>query len=120
MKIRLKFVSNSSSSSFICEVCGNVESGYDLSYEDVGYVCCEHGHVMCKEHILCNKETFKELYEENEELYYELPAVYCPVCQGKEVSRDDLVMYAYKKKLDEEVKKMIAEVGYEVFKERMK
>lgn len=30
MKYRKSFVTNSSSSSFICEVCGEVESGYDM------------------------------------------------------------------------------------------
>jgi len=51
MKIRKGFVSNSSSSSFICEVCGNVESGYDASYDDVDFAQCENGHVMCRDHI---------------------------------------------------------------------
>lgn len=51
MKIRKGFVSNSSSSSFICEVCGNVESGYDMSYDDADFAQCENGHVMCRDHI---------------------------------------------------------------------
>lgn len=51
MKIRKGFVSNSSSSSFICEVCGEVEAGYDMSYDEAGFMMCEHGHVLCKSHI---------------------------------------------------------------------
>lgn len=37
-KKRLYFVSNSSSSSFTCEICNHVESGWDLSYEDPEFV----------------------------------------------------------------------------------
>ena len=51
MKIRKGFVSNSSSSSFICEVCGNVESGYDASLDDMDFAQCENGHEFCREHI---------------------------------------------------------------------
>lgn len=51
MKIRKGFVSNSSSSSFICEVCGNVESGYDASYDDMDFAQCENGHEFCRDHI---------------------------------------------------------------------
>ena len=52
MKIRKGFVSNSSSSSFICDVCGNVESGYDASASEVGFANCENGHTFCEEHII--------------------------------------------------------------------
>lgn len=52
MKYRKSFVTNSSSSSFICEVCGEVESGYDMDYEEAGMVECEHGHMFCKSHLL--------------------------------------------------------------------
>ena len=49
MKIRLGFVSNSSSSSFICDFCGSVVSDRDLSMEDAGMLTCENGHVFCNE-----------------------------------------------------------------------
>lgn len=58
MKYRKSFVTNSSSSSFICEVCGEVESGYDMGYEEAGMVECEHGHMFCESHLL--KPTKKE------------------------------------------------------------
>ena len=51
MKIRKGFVSNSSSSSFICEVCGDVESGYDASPHELGFAQCQNGHVFCQSHI---------------------------------------------------------------------
>ena len=51
MKIRNGFVSNSSSSSFICDYCGTVESGYDCCLDDFGMTQCEKGHTFCKEHM---------------------------------------------------------------------
>jgi hypothetical protein len=51
MKIRTCFVSNSSSSSYICCVCGEDVSGWDLCLSDTEMAQCENGHVFCKEHI---------------------------------------------------------------------
>lgn len=48
MKIRNGFVSNSSSSSFICEVCGTIESGWDACIEDMDMIRCIGGHELCK------------------------------------------------------------------------
>ena len=50
MKIRNGFVSNSSSSSFVCNVCGNVESGMDASASDLGMPECVNGHIFCDGH----------------------------------------------------------------------
>jgi len=52
MKTRMGFVSNSSSSSFICDVCGNVESGYDLSAREAGFYRCLSGHEFCESHLI--------------------------------------------------------------------
>ena len=46
MKVRTGFVSNSSSSSFICDVSGGIESGYDMSVEEAGMYSCERGHTF--------------------------------------------------------------------------
>jgi len=35
MKLRIDFVSNSSSSSYLCEVCGTIESERDASLDDL-------------------------------------------------------------------------------------
>lgn len=48
MKIRAGFVSNSSSSSFICDVCGRVESGWDLPMADAMMFECTNGHTFCE------------------------------------------------------------------------
>lgn len=62
MKFRLDFVTNSSSSSYTCDVCGNVEAGYDLCMSDAEMSECENGHIMCDYHIL-TKAPHKEMAE---------------------------------------------------------
>jgi hypothetical protein len=57
MKIRKGFVTNSSSSSYVCEICNNVESGYDSSASDCGMYQCKNDHTFCQSHILVNDET---------------------------------------------------------------
>lgn len=55
MKKRFGFVSNSSSSSFVCDVCGTVEAGMDAcaSDFDMTYFSCGH--------TVCNDEFSKDL-----------------------------------------------------------
>lgn len=52
MKFRNGFVSNSSSSSFICDVSGEVESGWDLSLRDAGMRECVNGHTFKDEYLV--------------------------------------------------------------------
>ena len=54
MKIRKGYVSNSSSSSFICDYCGCHEEGYDISMREVGMMGCEKGHIFCESHMNIN------------------------------------------------------------------
>ncbi len=122
MKFRKDFVTNSSSSSFICEICGASESGWDLGAGDLGFCCCVNGHTFCDEHLLerpskeemikeilasdCNDETEDELNEmSEEEIYneryteggsYEIPETMCPICQFIEYSESDLAAYLLK------------------------
>lgn len=97
MKKRMGFVSNSSSSSFICDLTGRIESGMDCSLTDIGMVECVKGHTF-------NYEGFSEVeawvatseeddddgaspkeanggYVYNSEVNYNMPSKYCPICQ---------------------------------------
>ena len=75
MKIRQGFVSNSSSSSFICDVTGEEHSGYDCSPYDYDYYECCNGHIFPQDMIV------GELSDDDDR--YELDEKYCPICSKK-------------------------------------
>ena len=56
MKTRNGFVSNSSSSSFTCDVCGTTESGYDASLSDFGMMQCIRNHTFCESEAVKSNE----------------------------------------------------------------
>ena len=115
LKIRLGFVSNSSSSSFVCEVCGATESGMDTSASDFGYVECENGHLLCEEELLENAKSLQEVYSEThdeDEDYDEkiesfrddscyggdvYSEEFCPICQFMVSSKPEIQKYLKKK-----------------------
>lgn len=47
MKFRLDYVTNSSSSSYVCEICGRTESGWDIGLSECEMMQCVNGHVFC-------------------------------------------------------------------------
>lgn len=74
MKFRRDFVTNSSSSSYICEICGRNESGWDLSLSECEMMECVNGHIFCCDEALeipNKKELIKLILENswNEEHY---------------------------------------------------
>jgi hypothetical protein len=95
MKVRNGFVSNSSSSSFICVVCGENQSGWDISLEEAGMFECQKGHVVCQSHLSeKDQDKFTEIRENDEEDDFDLESVdpeMCPVC-NLEVLPDYLLL----------------------------
>ena len=115
MKYRRDFVTNSSSSNYICDVCGEVVSGYDMSLADAEMHRCCNGHYVCDiellpptrsdfiEYILqASKRWTRESLEslstnELEEICcdydfrWEAPESVCPICQFEEYSEADIL-----------------------------
>ena len=106
MKTRNGFVSNSSSSSFVCAICGEIESGWDASPSDFDMVRCEKDHEF---HVDClsdpnslmkilDEADEREDEEDEDGKYYEeyrynLPSKYCPLCNFDAISDKDLLRY---------------------------
>lgn len=125
MKFRRDFVTNSSSSSYVCEICGRSESGWDLGLTDAEMVECVNGHVICEDEILTPPReslikkilgweykdyewTEAELAEKSDEellsifinlddARYSMVEECCPICQFIEYSNGDLAKYLEKK-----------------------
>ena len=69
MKIRNGFVSNSSSSSFTCDICGLTESGWDSSPKELGFHECAYNHMICDDDKLTasDKEIDQSIRQEYEQ-----------------------------------------------------
>ena len=67
MKFRSTFVTNSSSSSYVCEICGRTESGWDLGLSECEMMECINGHVFCCDEALeiPSKEDMIKMILEN-------------------------------------------------------
>lgn len=98
MKFRKDFVTNSSSSSFICEVCGRDESGFDLSLEDAGMMECVNGHVFCCNEALkrSSKEEMIKIILENSwnEKYNYRTGEYELITEDELIEMDDLDLWS--------------------------
>lgn len=93
MKKRIGFVSNSSSESFICDVCGSTHSGWDADPHDFGMVCCTYHHTFCEDHAVIPIPEKKDEWDKS----YGIPAECCPVCNMREIRERDLTQYLLKK-----------------------
>lgn len=93
MKIRAGFVSNSSSSSFICDVCGEEVSGMDMCFSETDLLKCTNDHLLCAEHKLGAEDA-----EEDEDLEYNhINAKNCPVCQLQALKKEEAFRYLLKR-----------------------
>ena len=97
MKLRAGFVSNSSSSSYVCEVCDETFEAWDEGISHFNLVMCEeYDHLFCEDHRINpnddGKYTMLE-YDDEERI----DSKHCPICQMKEVSRHMVMMYALEK-----------------------
>lgn len=129
MKVRKGFVSNSSSSSFVCDITGEDSSGWDMCLSGAGMVECVNGHVFfptgmeeveawvddasfdwskdgyedADGNVITEEEMLEECggYKHNIENNYNLPARLCPICQ-----KDPEVMEKIKKRLVNEAKRL--------------
>lgn len=133
MKIRNGFVSNSSSSSFVCDITGADYTAMDAGLEDAEMYTCEEGHTFVDEYLIGDPEgDFEQWHEDNDidineveykspewnksvEIWgnyeggrYEVPSKYCPLCQFNYIANSDIERYAFKqlggkKKVEEEI-----------------
>ena len=76
MKTRLGFISNSSSTTFICDICGTGEGGFDLCISDIEWAACVNDCYMCDQ---CKPQ------ESSQYDAYEMPADICPICTYKHI-----------------------------------
>ena len=114
MKLRKGFVSNSSSSSFICDLCGEDVCGMDMCLSEAEMFECENGHYVCETHA--NKIDEEDL-EDEKDYPYEIPSKFCPICTFKSPTDNMVARYLMKlsgrnkEQIKEEMKKKFEEAG---------
>ncbi len=76
MKIRNGFVSNSSTSSFVCDVCGATEAGMDLTLGEARMKQCVNGHTLCDGHLVISDDEkvygYQKYFEQKIDYYTKL------------------------------------------------
>lgn len=82
---QIRFVTNSSTSSFICEVCGEVYSERDACLSDTEMIECKNYHVVCQSHL--------GEVPEDDEFPYNVPSEFCPICSLKHIRDEDMLDY---------------------------
>ena len=93
MKTRLGLISNSSTTSFTCIICGQVEAYSDCSsMADMGGIMCSRGHAM---HEACLEmvKVKPDRTEVDDDDGYHLHIDDCPICQLKILSLKNEVLF---------------------------
>ena len=95
MKTREGFVSNSSTSSFICGICGGIEAGMDLCLDECYMWACEdcgsYFHETCTSIPNDLKDEFDEALQSYR--YDNMPVKFCPTCNMSVLSNEDELIY---------------------------
>ena len=67
MKFRKDFVTNSSSSSYVCEICGRTDGGFEVGLSECEMMECVNGHIFCCDEALerPTKEEMIKMIMEN-------------------------------------------------------
>lgn len=86
MKIRKGFVSNSSSSSFMCDITGEVFGGFDYNLGDLEMADCVEGHEFLTSGY-DEVESWITEAEDRHDARYSVPKELCPICNGRAKSR---------------------------------
>jgi hypothetical protein len=110
MKIRKGFVSNSSTTSFVCDICGASEAGMDASPQDFGFIQCQNEHIICEDEALegyiiyDNTGNNGDPDEYSSEIRNAVDMIgsciseeFCPICQFEVASNKDIDRYLSKK-----------------------
>lgn len=114
MKYRRDFVTNSSSSSYVCEVCSRVEESWEGPH-DVDMIQCVNGHTFCADHLTdaplerIHKELLDFAKTKNVEEVFDyahlddpfyidsenegVPECMCPICSFCEYSEYDMMEF---------------------------
>lgn len=100
MKVRLDFVTNSSSSCYICEVCRATYSGWDMGLSDAQMMECVNSHVVCQSHLAVEAgdrlDGIRVDEDSEDEFPYNVPAEFCPICSLEHVRDEDMLAYVLK------------------------
>lgn len=94
MKKRYGFVSNSSSSSFICCVSNeSVEIDDSCDIGDYGLVRCENNHVFFTEYVVNKENLNDDSYTQNKYEEIVLKECHCPLCSLSIIKDNVLLDY---------------------------
>lgn len=92
MKKRSGFVSNSSSSSFICVITNEEYTSMDASLEDAEMCQCVNDHIFLEE-FLVGEISIDLIEDEDNDWREQVPVENCPICSFTYIENDLCVEY---------------------------